>query len=145
MKLHKPSFKKFQFLFFATRKPKNISAAIITKKNAKPEKNGKPKLFTNNISILPDFIYSMKNIEYLDLSDNKIKEIGNDIRFLKKMKTLNLKNNNIEVLPKSITNLKSLEFFDITGNPIKKLPSPEKFFFNIKKFFINLGISTGKK
>jgi hypothetical protein len=52
-KHQRPRRRKCQLFLLAHLNPNQINTAMRTKKKVKPEKKGRPKPFTNNISNLP--------------------------------------------------------------------------------------------
>ena len=50
-------------------------------------------LSNNNLSSIPNYIYSYINLEYLDLSNNNLTSIPEDIKLLTKLKEIRLSNN----------------------------------------------------
>ena len=77
--------------------------------------------FSGKISgMLPDSIYILPNIEYLDLSENP--KLNFDSIFVKlkvftKIKAINLYDNRLKRIPSGITRLKSLERLNLSQNP----------------------------
>lgn len=74
----------------------NISANFIQLKNLK-------KLFlVNSLCFFPSFNSFPENLEVIDLSINRLKDIPDSIFKLKNLKDLNLNDNRIESIPESI-------------------------------------------
>jgi len=71
---------------------------------------------------LPRNLKQLKNLEYLNLRNKKIIYLLSEVSFLKKLKKINLSTNSIAKLPESIGELRDLEHIDISHNQIEKLP-----------------------
>ncbi len=69
-----------------------------------------------------DNISKLKKLEKLNLSNNKIKEIGKEIGSLKKLTSLNLADNSLKSLPASIVNLTNLVMLNLKDNNLTSLP-----------------------
>ncbi len=68
---------------------------------------------------IKDFnIPTIKSLSYLDLSENKIKQINGDFSNLPNIEYLYLSNNSLKSLPISIGSLKKLKLLDIRNNNI---------------------------
>lgn len=68
---------------------------------------------------IKDFnIPTMKSLTYLDLSENKIKQINGDFSNLPNLEYLYLSNNSLKSLPISISSLKKLKLLDLRNNNI---------------------------
>lgn len=74
-------------------------------------------LSRNNLEgALPSQIAQLKNLEKLDVSDNKMTGIPAEIGQLEKLEELNYANNEITGLPLELGNLKNLKEIDLSGN-----------------------------
>jgi len=71
---------------------------------------------------VPDFIFNMKNLQYLELGDNKITTLPPEIGQLKTLNMLNLFQNKLTSLPESIGRLKNLDTLLLFENNITTLP-----------------------
>jgi Leucine-rich repeat (LRR) protein len=90
-------------------------------------------LSCNNFVDFPSEIKLLKDLEYLDLNGNKIKEIGDEIGSLKKLSFLNLSNNNLETISPKIGDLKLLNYLMLDENPnIVNFPKELYSFPNLK-------------
>ncbi|XP_053101945.1 leucine-rich repeat protein soc-2 homolog [Hemicordylus capensis] len=79
-------------------------------------------LDSNNLKELPVEIGSLANLERLTLSNNSLISLPKEIRGLQRLRSLHLANNNLAELPASICQLRSLVFLDATDNHISFLP-----------------------
>jgi len=97
-------------------------------------------LRNQNLSIFPNQIRNMKDLEYLDLSKNQIREIPDWIDELKKLKIFILTENQISELTSSIGKMESLEVLHLLKNPIEKLPMTFRRYADIYSKFRELAI-----
>ena len=67
-------------------------------------------------------IFSLSNIEGLNLDNCNIRMLPDGIGNLRILKSLSLKNNYINTLPSEIGRLNNLEELDLSGNPLEWLP-----------------------
>ena len=74
---------------------------------------------------LPSEIGCLKNLEYLDLSFNKMKSLPNEISNLSILISLNVANNKLVELPPSLSSLQRLENLDLSNNRLTSLGSLE--------------------
>lgn len=87
-------------------------------------------LQNNQFSSFPEILTTM-NLEFLDLSFNKIGKLPSHFGTLNhSLKMFVINNNQIEIIPKSLTHLTNLKRFEINGNPIK---FPNESFLNAIK------------
>ncbi len=70
---------------------------------------------------VPEVLWQLPDLVYLDLANNQIKEIPRQIKNLNQLKTLILSTNKITSLPSEITSLKQLEKIHIDANPIGRI------------------------
>jgi len=69
------------------------------------------------ITEIPEFIYSLKNIEELNFSYQAIKKIPENLCTLTHLKKLNFYNNELEgTLPECLNNISSLSYVDFSSN-----------------------------
>ncbi|MBL7927997.1 MAG: leucine-rich repeat domain-containing protein [Bacteroidia bacterium] len=71
---------------------------------------------------IPAEVYRFKNLQWLDLSRNRITELNDSIGLLLSLTELNLGYNNLKTLPASIGNLKHLSVLKLHKNLITHLP-----------------------
>jgi Leucine-rich repeat (LRR) protein len=83
----------------------------------------KLRLKSNKIGKIPDSIFSLNSITYLDLSHNNLNELQDLFKNLKSLKHLNLGYNQISKIPPSIGSIKNLKLLDLKHNNLKSLPS----------------------
>lgn len=70
----------------------------------------------------PEVFSSFPNLQELNLSKNRLKEIPPEIQMLKNLKKLSLFKNRIEALPPEIGELENLEELIINNNELETLP-----------------------
>jgi len=87
-------------------------------KFAKRQKAQNLDLSSMNIGTLPEEIYQLKTLLFLNLSNNSISEIGKSIALLINLKDLNLENNKINILPIEIISLQNMTNLNLKNNPI---------------------------
>lgn len=100
--------------------------SVVTTTNVTPPTDTNAKnlnLSGQNLKSIPEYVFSMTQLENLDLSNNELtgapqSQIGN----LTNLKTLNLKNNNLTVLPAELGRLSSLVSLDVSDNRLTGLP-----------------------
>ncbi len=74
----------------------------------------------NNIKEIPDYVFKLKKLQYLGLSHNQISKIPDDISNLKDLTTIKCWNNNLTEIPDALLNLPNLKVLELKGNPIPK-------------------------
>jgi Leucine-rich repeat (LRR) protein len=84
------------------------------------------------LKAIPDDIWSMKNLEYLDLSKNKIDSIPPQIKNLKNLQVLILSRNKIHELPDEFYQLKNLRILRIGSNEISYLSKQVRNFTKLE-------------
>ena len=77
----------------------------------------------NQLVFLPTSIQKLNQLEWLDLSGNKLTELPSEIGDLKELRTLNVRKNQLVSLPTSIQKLQQLEDLDLSYNKLTELPS----------------------
>lgn len=80
------------------------------------------KLDHNELEELPEAIGDLDKLEWLILNNNKIKTLSESVGRLKSLKELRLNDNKLKELPDSIGNLKSLEKLHLGNNVIVIFP-----------------------
>jgi len=91
------------------------------------------ELTNNEFQNLPCEISQLKNLKELNLSKNEITSLPKEIGQLKNLKTLYLKNNKITSLPKEIGNLERLENLLLSGNDLETIPDEVSELKNLKQ------------
>jgi hypothetical protein len=68
---------------------------------------------------IKDFeIQKNNNLEYLDLSNNRLKEIRGSLKDFSRLKYLDLSGNSFRAIPVGLTELKGLKLLNLTNNKI---------------------------
>lgn len=78
-----------------------------------------------NRRYLPPEIGCLKNLEYLDLSFNKMKRLPTEISYLNGLISMKVANNKLVELPSAMTSLSRLESLDLSNNRLTSLGSLE--------------------
>ncbi|MCB0529963.1 MAG: 50S ribosome-binding GTPase, partial [Saprospiraceae bacterium] len=87
------------------------------------DKNNKELDLSNfSLSEIPQDVFKISKLEYLNLDNNSIKNIPDEISNLKNLRFLSLKHNEIENLSKSILNINNLSTLELFGNPLINPP-----------------------
>lgn len=76
----------------------------------------------NNIDD-PHFVSSLRKLEVLDLSYNRIETLQDSCSSLENLKVLDLRHNLLEYVPKVILKMKKLEVLYLSHNSLKELPT----------------------
>lgn len=74
---------------------------------------------------LPPEIGFLSNLEYLDLSFNKMRSLPTEITFLNNLISLKIANNKLNELPKDLSSLQRLNDLDLSNNRLTSLGSIE--------------------
>ncbi|XP_069481773.1 leucine-rich repeat-containing protein 2 [Ambystoma mexicanum] len=80
-------------------------------------------LSDNKFPTIPICILRMPNLEWLDLSSNNLKDLPEDIDRLNELKTLLLQKNMLKYLPWSLTNMPKLSMLIVSGDSLVEMPS----------------------
>lgn len=74
------------------------------------------------LTVLPDQLWELRSLKYLDLSGNALSTLPSEIGKLTKLEFLDVSGNAIRTLPRSIAHLNSLESLLLSGNKLTALP-----------------------
>jgi Leucine-rich repeat (LRR) protein len=103
---------------------KEFPKELFTPENVKRIKT--LNLSYNRISVIPDAIATLTNLQILHLSSNRISVIPDAIATLTSLQKLYLNNNQISVIPDAIANanaaLTNLQILDLSSNRISVIP-----------------------
>lgn len=95
-------------------------------------------LSNTGLEKVPDYVLKETNLETLNLSDNNLTgSIPGEIRFLTKLKTLDLSNNKMTGVPAEVGQLTYLENLDLSDNQLTGLPNELANLKNLKIFNIS--------
>jgi Leucine-rich repeat (LRR) protein len=83
----------------------------------------KVELEGTSLDCIPEYIYQARILEELDLADNYIEEVGDQIKNLKNLISLNLWQNQVNYLSRNIGHLKKLKYLILTDNKLNSIPS----------------------
>lgn len=88
----------------------------------------------NKITELPDSIFVLKNLQYLICSKTDLERLPKEIGTLSNLKYLNCNQNELELLPPQIGNLQNLEVLDLWSNNLGNLPNSLSNLKSLKVF-----------
>lgn len=77
--------------------------------------------FDQRISKIPSTLFSLPQLEELNLSNNSLTTISTAISALRNLTSLNLSNNKLLTFPDAITQLHNLRTLDLRGNQLKTI------------------------
>ena len=134
--------KTYNLLFkrqqYTTKIIKNCSNLTIIPKEIKYIRNLEfLNIFNNQIREIPEIIGQLTNLRWLYLSNNKIREIPNTIGELTNLKYLNLHNNQIRDVPESIWQLTNLKNLYLSYNQIREIPNSIGKLTNLKVLYLH--------
>lgn len=89
---------------------------------ANPDSVYRLSLRGKKLKQIPSEVYRLKNLQWLDLSRNRITTLNDSIGLLLSLTDLNLGYNKLKTLPASIGNLKNLSVLKLHKNLITQLP-----------------------
>ncbi len=85
----------------------------------------------SNLTEIPEEIYKFTNLQYLDLSKNKLTEVKN-LEIFSQLRYLNLEKNKLIYFPIGICQLYKLETLIISKNDISSIPACIEYCQNLK-------------
>jgi len=91
---------------------------------------------SNQIAIIPDWLYNLVSLTSLNLSGLGLKELSNNICKLKKLKYLGLYHNELSEIPSCIGELNKLEYLLLNVNELTNLPISLNNLNNLEYFDI---------
>ncbi|MPN01668.1 hypothetical protein SDC9_148879 [bioreactor metagenome] len=100
---------------------KSNNAISIDKMNSGNTATKRLVLADENLSVIPYHVFSLKNLEYLDLSNNRLISLPEEIKNLTKLKEIRLGRNKFDKFPTVLSYLPELEIIDLSGNKIKTI------------------------
>lgn len=109
------------------------ASTVLKEAMQNPEKVIKLKLRNKKLKKIPNEVFKLTNLQYLDLSKSNIKEIPEEIELLTHLQVLILSKNDIETLPKTIGNLKQLRVLNLSQNKLIALPPQIGMLENLEK------------
>jgi Leucine-rich repeat (LRR) protein len=90
----------------------------------------------NKLRSIPDTVWKLQNLQYLDFSDNRISNVPEEIDRLTNLKDLNLAGNQLKMLPSSIGSLMHLECLILDNNKLESLPETINQLKSLKRLII---------
>lgn len=112
-----------------------LEPAYTSLTEAKKDTNSVIKLILKRkkMKAIPNEIWSMTNLQYLDLSKNKIDSIPPQIKNLKNLQVLILSKNKIIDLPDEFYQLKNIKVIRLGGNEVGYLSKQVKNFTKLEE------------
>ena len=81
-------------------------------------------LENKNLTKIPEWVFKETSLTSLNVSNNKLEgSVQGEIRFLTKLKILDLSDNEMTGVPAEIGQLKYLEILDLSNNKLTGLPN----------------------
>lgn len=77
----------------------------------------------NDLAVVPDVIFELESLKFLELVITGISEIPSEIGNLKNLRILGLGYNQIKTLPEELGNLENLTYLDLSNNQIEVIPT----------------------
>ncbi|XP_077585657.1 leucine-rich repeat-containing protein 18 [Stigmatopora nigra] len=113
------------------------------KKAIRMKPNGLRRLTLSNmgITIFPQCIFKLTNMDELDLSRNQIDKIPDNIGKLPSLRWLDLHSNNLESVPESIGKLAGLTYLNLSNNRLTSSGLPTSLASLTNLTTLNLGLN----
>ncbi len=103
--------------------PDSVTPSDDVPKKENQQISKKLDLSSQNLDRIPEYIFGLKNLEELDVSDNKLTgAIQAEIRNLQNLKILNASFNQMTGVPAEIGQLSNLEILNLSNNQLTGLP-----------------------
>ncbi|WP_371802265.1 leucine-rich repeat domain-containing protein [Candidatus Lokiarchaeum ossiferum] len=126
------NFSELEAIFIDGKFPNNLFPIEMSKLT----KIKKICIQNSDIERIPEFIFSLSQIEELELSWCNLKYISSKIGKLESLKKLNLSGNKIQEIPTSIRHLKNVEMINFSSNQLKTLPDEMVHLQNINHLYL---------
>ena len=94
------------------------------------------QLNSMDVSVIPESIAGLSNLEQLDLEDNNIEHLPNNIGYLTNLTYLDLGYNRLNTLPESIGHLYNLDTLNLRNNQLTTLPNSITKLHKLTKLYI---------
>ncbi len=91
-----------------------------------------------NLRVIPEAVSQLRNLQVLDLSDNRFTEIPKQVFRFAKLHTLNLSDNHIMTIPDALGQLADLEILNLSNNQITSIPDALGQLTKLKILYIYL-------
>jgi len=94
-----------------------------TQLTEEPQTNKKLDLSNQNLQKIPEYVFSQKDLEELDVSKNQLNgAIQAEIRHLQNLKVIDASDNQMTGIPAEIGQLNNLQTLDLSDNQLTGLP-----------------------
>jgi Leucine-rich repeat (LRR) protein len=117
-----------------TKSPNAIAEARI--ENELREKTRQLDLSELGLTILPESLGKLNELQSLSLSDNQITNIPESIGKLSSLETLDVRGNQLTSLPESLGKLTNLEDLDVSRNQLTSLPESLFKLTRLQTFYV---------
>ena len=95
-------------------------------------------LISNKFNSIPLYIYYLKDLVFLDMSNNRLTYIEDNFCWsLSGLKTLNFSGNFIKYIPRSIRYMRHLQELNLSKNEITSIPNEFMYLKYLKKFDVS--------
>jgi len=89
-----------------------------------------------NLTRLPKGLLELRNLDYLNIHSNSLKEIPDEVFMLPKLKDLTIGFNGIDSVSAKIKEIKTLEYLAVNGNNLSDLPDELLELPKLRKIYI---------